>query len=751
MGTGIAVQAMLAGMPLPADLSRSDVDGRVVVSVGAAVLFDYAAGDVGMRKLAAVTLPELGFTGRRVAEVLGITEEYVSMLRARARQDGSAVLGDRRGRRQALSSRQLATAGRARAAGESDRAIGRLLGVHATTVARALSRAGEAVAEAEPAVVQEPLSRTDPASTDPASTDPASTDAASTDPASTDPASTDAASTDAASTAGNDFGSEAAGVTVTPFRGSARIATGVARSRYGGAMLLYPYLDRVGAEAIFATLNGSAARRYDDLVILSAATLGFALGIDTVEGAKHLRRGDAGAAVGAKAIPEHSTLRARLAALGDGSDPLALQRAFAAGMVAFDPADDPVYFVDDHFVAYAGARPVAKGWNTRRRHAEAGRDDTLLVDARGRAVVFSSAEPTGLASTLPGVLAQLRTVIGAQAKVLLGFDRGGAYPVAFRACRDAGADWVTYRRAPLVGATATPRRSWTVRDNRRVTVTLADEAVEINGYGTARQLTLYEADRPVLQVLTSDTAATGAYLLCWLRSRWRIENVFKYASAHNGIDSLADYRMDVSTDDRLVANPARGAARKAVADASAALAAAERALPQLLAGSHTPAEKNAELPRAHRRIDAAAAELTAAKQALRPIPAKIPATAIDPDIKRARQRIERRGLQMVLRLLAFNAEAWTAEHLNAYLADPNEYRSILRHLLHLETTIDYNPTVITITLDRPDTPRVARSLELLAEELTNLAAHLPGDPRPLSYRVARSAVSTLVQRVPREV
>ncbi len=716
MGTGIAVQAMLAGMPLPADLSRSDVDGRVVVSVGAAVLFDYAAGDVGMRKLAAVTLPELGFTGRRVAEVLGITEEYVSMLRARARQDGSAVLGDRRGRRQALSSRQLATAGRARAAGESDRAIGRLLGVHATTVARALSRAGEAVAEAEPAVVQEPLSRTDPAST-----------------------------------AGNDFGSEAAGVTVTPFRGSARIATGVARSRYGGAMLLYPYLDRVGAEAIFATLNGSAARRYDDLVILSAATLGFALGIDTVEGAKHLRRGDAGAAVGAKAIPEHSTLRARLAALGDGSDPLALQRAFAAGMVAFDPADDPVYFVDDHFVAYAGARPVAKGWNTRRRHAEAGRDDTLLVDARGRAVVFSSAEPTGLASTLPGVLAQLRTVIGAQAKVLLGFDRGGAYPVAFRACRDAGADWVTYRRAPLVGATATPRRSWTVRDNRRVTVTLADEAVEINGYGTARQLTLYEADRPVLQVLTSDTAATGAYLLCWLRSRWRIENVFKYASAHNGIDSLADYRMDVSTDDRLVANPARGAARKAVADASAALAAAERALPQLLAGSHTPAEKNAELPRAHRRIDAAAAELTAAKQALRPIPAKIPATAIDPDIKRARQRIERRGLQMVLRLLAFNAEAWTAEHLNAYLADPNEYRSILRHLLHLETTIDYNPTVITITLDRPDTPRVARSLELLAEELTNLAAHLPGDPRPLSYRVARAAASTLVQRVPREV
>ena len=222
------------------------------------------------------------------------------------------------------------------------------------------------------------------------------------------------------------------------------------RCRYVGAMLLHAYLDRVGAEAIFATLTGGPARRYDDLAVLSTATFGFALGIATVEGAKHLRRAEAGAALGLAVVPELKTLRTRLAALADGSDPLALQRAFAARMLAADPAGDPVYFVDDHFVPYAGARPVAKGWNTKRRHAGPGRDDTLLVDARGRAVVFGSGEPTGLSTTLPGVLAQLRAVIGPHAPVLLGFDRGGAYPVTFTACRDAGADWVTYRRAPLV-------------------------------------------------------------------------------------------------------------------------------------------------------------------------------------------------------------------------------------------------------------------------------------------------------------
>src|SRR5664280_774656 len=47
---------------------------------------------------------------------------------------------------------------------------------------------------------------------------------------------------------------------------------------------------------------------------------------------------------------------------------------------------------------------VGKGWNTKRRHAQPGRADTLLTDARGRAVVFGSGEPSGLTSTLPGVL-----------------------------------------------------------------------------------------------------------------------------------------------------------------------------------------------------------------------------------------------------------------------------------------------------------------------------------------------------------
>jgi hypothetical protein len=267
-------------------------------------------------------------------------------------------------------------------------------------------------------------------------------------------------------------------------------------------------------------------------------------------------------------------------------------------------------------------------------------------------------------------------------------------------------------------------------------VTLADETVQINRYGAARQLTLFENDAPVLQVLTSDVTATGASLLCWLRARWRIENMFKYAAEHNGIDTLADYAMDIGPDTRTVTNPARVAARTTVAAAVAELAAAERALPQLLTGPGTPAQMNAALPGLHKRIEEAAAALDNAKTALRAIPAKVLATELDPNAKRARPRLARRGLQMVLRLLAFNAEAWLAEHFNAYLTDPNEYRAIARNLLRQGGQIDYTNTAITVTLDRPDSPRVARALDLLAEELNATPARLPGDRRPLTYQVS---------------
>src|SRR5450756_498842 len=695
-------------MPEPAVLRLHASDGQVLVTWGRTLVYRYEAEDLGMRNLAIVALTDAGRRVDEVAAVFGLTATYVSILRGKARRHGSTgLVGRRRGRPAKLSDRQVARARAWAGQGWTQQAICERLGCARSVVSVLLARLG-------PTPVQDGLPATSSAEHEhgheSTQSEPDDTEATKADlPVVAEP--------------------------VAPPAGSAAIGTGSYRCRYAGAMMLFPYLHVVGAQGIFATLTGGPARRYGDLGVLTTATLGFALDAGTVEAAKHLRRGEDGVAVGLAATPELSTLRARLSALADNNDPLALQRAFAAGMLAADPAAEAVYFVDDHFVPYAGAQPVAKGWNTKRRHAQSGRDDTLLVDARGRAVVFGSGEPTGLASNLPGVLAQLRVVLGPDAPILLGFDRGGSYPAAFTTCREAGAHWVSYRRAPLAASTATPTQGAITRGGAAAQVMLADETVQIKDYGPARQLTLYENDAPVLQVLTSDTTATGVGLLYWLRARWRIENMFKYAAAHNGIDALADYGMDIGPDTRKVTNPDRVAARKTLAAAQDELATAERALPQLLNGQGTPKQKNAALPGVHRRIDTAIAAADDAKTSLRPIRAKILATDLDPDAQLARPHLRRRGLQMVLRLLAFNAEAWLAEHFNAYLTDPNEYRAIVRNLLHVGGQVDYTTSQITVTLDRPDSPRVARALELLAEELNATPACLPGDRRRLTYQV----------------
>ena len=708
-------QIELEGMPRAATLRLVASEGQVLVAWGNSLVCRYESDDNGMRNLVIVALTDAGRRIDEVARVFGLTATYVSILRGRAHRDGSAGLVKRRGRPRKLSERQVARAQVWAGAGWTQRAIADRLGVARSVIGEVLARVG-------PAPVQDVLP--EPA----AAVESELTDLADAEEPDAEEPGTEESGTDAEVTVPVQVGNG--------FTGSARIATGTRSCRYAGAMLLYPYLHMVGAGQVFASLTGGPARRYDDLSVLTSATLAFALGVPAVEGTKHLRRADAGAATGLDLTPQLATLRARLGVLADGSDPLALQRGFAAGMLAADPADDPVYFVDDHFVPYAGARPVAKGWNTKRRHAQPGRDDTVVTDARGRAVVFSSGEPTSLSSNLPEVLDQLRAVLGPDAPILLAFDRGGAYPSAFTACHNAGAHWVTYRRAPLTELTTEPHQSQVVRSTTTVTVMLAEEIVEINGYGPARQLTLFEHGSVVLQVLTSDMSATGAGLLCWLRARWRIENMFKYAAAHNGIDTLADYLMDIGPDHRKVTNPARTAARDTVHQGEAELAAAERALPQLLAGPLTPGQMNAALPGLHHQIETATRALADAKTALRPIHAKILATDLDPDAKLARPRIERRGLQMVLRLLAFNAEAWLADHLNAYLTDPDEYRAIARHLLHLGGQVDYATHAITITLDRPDSPRIARALALLTEEFNAMTASLPGDNRPLTYQLA---------------
>jgi len=708
-----AVAAILEGMPEPSDLRLHQAGGRIVISAGPAVLFDYAAGDTMMRDIAITVLRGLGFTGRRVAAVLGLTENYVATRHSVAARGGTAALaGGRRGRPRKLPDADWADAAGWRGQGLSDSEIGRRLGVAQSTVSRRLGPRREPAAGAPAAgSAVPPLQDELPAlhlEPEPAAPDPALA------PAASGPAITD----------------------------------GVLASRYAGAMLLHASASASGAGPVLAAaagLDGGGGRRFGDVGLLSATSICFALGAATIEQVKHLTAACAGPLAGLAVLPDLRTLRPRLAAIADGCDPAELQAMFAAAMLAAEPCASGVYYVDDHFVPYTGAKPVPAGWNNKRGRAERGRPDTHVTAHDGRAVCFVTGEPSGLTVTLPRALAELKKAAGPGAKIMLGFDRGGAYPQVFRHCRQEEAHWVTYRRAPLAVPSRLPVVTVITTPAGPRQVAWAEETVQIKDYGEARQITLFEHGQVALQILTSDLQACPAEILSWLKSRWREENFLKYASENYGIDKICDYIAAIETNTKIIDNPARKTANAAVRQAEKALTTARGELAAMLRDPALPAAaKNAKLiPAAQQKITRAERALAAAGTARDKIPAKLPASVIDPDARRALLRAGRRSLQMVLRLLAHNAEHWLSRHLNAYLRDDDEYRAITRQTIirGLAGVITYTPDAITVTLDQPDAPRVTRALRLLLDEINHTPPNMPGDTRPITYQLAGRAAA----------
>jgi len=273
-----AVAAILEGMPEPRDLRMHEADGRCVITAGTVVLFDYDAGDTAMRNMALAALRQLGFRGRVVAAVLGLSEAYVATLHNAAKRDGSAVLigQPRPGRPGTVTAAQWQQARQWRAQDVSDAEIGRRLEVAHTTISRRLGPRGQGPAR-DGGPGQAPAEPLFPGPEPGPMPEPGTEPEAEPEPG---------------AGAGGPAGGGGPAWPLVP--------EGVFRSRYAGAMLLHAFFARADAGAVLAAAAagpGRAAGRAD-AVLLSAVSMCFALGAATTEQFKHLAAAEAGPLAG---------------------------------------------------------------------------------------------------------------------------------------------------------------------------------------------------------------------------------------------------------------------------------------------------------------------------------------------------------------------------------------------------------------------------------------------------------------------
>jgi Helix-turn-helix domain len=739
----------LAGMPHPWPLRVTRTgDGRAVaVHAGPLLLSAFGAGDLEMRDLVICSLTEGSrFQGRTVAAAFGIQPSQVSRIRSRYRQHGASGLVHQMGRPPILSVARLRQARQWAGQGIAHAEIGHRLGVSRSRISELIKQHGTLPAPG--------LLFGETGDTEVSGAGPATGDGGDTAPWQR-PGTTESTTTSAG---GQSAGDEPADGEGAGWRVATRIESGTVACRYAGAMLVHAFADRIGAGGLLRAGTGASAAGTGsaagagagDLGVLVCTQMSFTLGALTLEQTKHLAAADAGALAGLTALPSLRTWRQRLGEIADGSDPLALQRRLASQMLAIEPAESQVYLADDHLAEYTGHQGVAMGRNPRRGKPTKGHDDTYICDLAGRAIAYTTGEPSALCTTLPGALAALTGALpaghkpGKANRPLIVFDRGAAFSSAFTEVDAAGYDWLTWRRAPLAATTLLPiSRTITLRGGRMRQVAWTDEQVTLKDYGKpVRQLTLSEHGKMAAQAISGRLDACPAELLGWLRGRWAEENMFKYDMASYGLDTLADRTADEVANTKLKANPACTAAKKTETAAETALANAETALVKLLADRATPARTKNDvlIPSAQKKIAACEQKLEKAQAERKKHRAKLPASEIDPAATRAVLHIRRRCLQLTLRLLAANAEHYLSRHLNTYLDDGNEYRAITRETIirGLAGTIAYTPKSITVTLDRPGQPRIARALGLLLAEINTRPPVLPGDGRPITYILRRS-------------
>ena len=258
-----------------------------------------------------------------------------------------------------------------------------------------------------------------------------------------------------------------------------------------------------------------------------------------------------------------------------------------------------VLYVDGHVRAYQGTRKIAKTHAARLKFPAPATVETWISDSRGNPVLVVMAEPAAsLAGELRRLLPTLRAAVGDDRRVLVGFDRGGWSPALFAHLAAAGFDTLTWRKQPAPDLNRSLFTDVNYTDDTGLVHTwqAADTKVQLpvddqGGTFGIRQVTrLIDTKTGTRQahLVTTRTDLPAGEVLYRMGSRWRQENYFRYARMHLALDAHDSYTATDDDPDRMVPNPAKKTTRDTVNAARAHLDRVTAATDALLLDWHTP-------------------------------------------------------------------------------------------------------------------------------------------------------------------
>lgn len=731
-------------------------EGYRVVMVSGIVLAHYAVSDHQAEAYAMVSLVEQGWADQReVARAFRRSARTVRRHQRRFEDGGLAALGRTDGYppgRPRLPAARQQLVHQLKAAGHSHCAIARRLGVSEKAVRKLLRRLGwnDAAATA----VQLPLPVA--ASSDPnlsASAVPAPVQRPANAVAGSDP------NLSAFSSAGPPRSSPSRDTDPADRRGDRLLAyLGLledAPPLFGsgpnvpraGVLLAVPPLVQSGVFDCAQKIYGSLGPAFYGLRTSLLTLLLMALWrIKRPEGLKEHSPAALGRVLGLDRVPEVKTLRRKLARLAAGQRAAQFGRALAEQRVAARGAALGFLYVDGHVRVYHGQHRLPKTHVARMRLSLPATSDYWVNDATGEPLFVVTAEANaGLVKMLPGLLAQVRALVGRRRTTVV-FDRGGYSPKLFLQILAAGFDLLTYRKGrfrPIPRKRFEPRR--TRQDGRTIAYVLADQEVRLlKGKLRLRQVTRLAEDGHQTPILTSRRDLPAAQVAYRMFGRWRQEHFFKYLREEYALDALAEYAVVPDDPARDVPNPVWAALEAQLRQAQAhldrlqaeyglaALTNLERQRPTMRGFkiAHGPLGK--KIRRALSRV----ADLEAQRAK---VPRRVPVQSVvaDPVVKLAP---ERKHLTNLIKMVAYQAETElvraVAPH---YRRVADEGRTLIQSALASAADLEVTDAELRVTLAPLSSPHRTRAIAALCDALNQSKTVFPGSRLRLRYAVREAS------------
>ena len=472
-------------------------------------------------------------------------------------------------------------------------------------------------------------------------------------------------------------------------------------------------------------------------VIVDAVVLALGLGQRCVEGVRRLQTPTADVLLRASAAPSASWTRRVLKQLVRKASAFWLQMSMMQVYLERSRDDQAaaVFYVDNHMRPYSGKQTTRKGWRMQDKRVVPGATDYYVHDEDGRPVYrFDVPSNDALTGWLTPLTAQLRAALGPKQRILVAFDRAGAFPEQMRRLRDSSIEFVTYERRPY------PLLSGTAFDEQVTVHKEGDKDAEVievhesrqknlgKGRGRVRRIALKMSDgRQVNLLAVSDEPKER--LIEVMLGRWVQENGFKHGNERWGINQLDGRKVEPYAPETIIPNPARRRLDHALRLARQREGEARRKLARLGA-------ENPKRAKVQHDLDESL-ELQQQLETQRPhVPKKAPLQETELAGKLVYHPGEYKTLLDTIRIAAANAESELSAALAPHLRRPKEAKKVLANIFAAPGDVRVNTRTITVTLGPAGTQHEQRAIQQLFQVVNRWRLTLPGDSerRRLRFR-----------------